>query len=371
MGDPQAVVEDHLAQIVEAAFQVIHPGTGTLQTICRANVEHQETVNGADQRFVVQIAGEEVRVARLHPAVAAQIEVPAFVRGNHPHVFALRLCALTGTAGDRHFDFVRRAQALVAVLQPDREAGGILHAVAAPGRPDAGFHRAQRFPVGMSGLKPGLHQRLPDFRQLFERGAKQVNTLPAGNFAVKAIAFRDLADGDQPVGGHFTRRHPRDDGVRSVLLNIGEKAVVGVLQRQMRRFQQILVPAGSQYRSHQRLTDLAPVPLTVAADKLVEGADMVDAHQVVNLLTRVREVFADIFLHLHALLRKLELHHLLHQRATASAAGRRFGALLNGADIRCARAYRLADIPFADVMTRTDLRAFRQRRHAQRFRRAA
>ena len=82
--------------------------TGTLQTICRANVEHQETVNGADQRFVVQIAGEEVRVARLHPAVAAQIEVPAFVRG----VFALRLCALTGTAGDRHFDFVRRAQAL-------------------------------------------------------------------------------------------------------------------------------------------------------------------------------------------------------------------------------------------------------------------
>lgn len=75
----------------------------------------------------------------------------------------------------------------------------------------------------MSGLKPGLHQRLPDFRQLLERGAKQVNTLPAGNFAVKAIAFRDLADGDQPVGGHFTRRHPRDDGVRSVLLNIGEK----------------------------------------------------------------------------------------------------------------------------------------------------
>ncbi len=55
----------------------------------------------------------------------------------------------------------------------------------------------------MTGLKSGLHQRLPDFRQLFERGAKQVNTLSAGDFAVKAIAFRNLADGDQPVGRHF------------------------------------------------------------------------------------------------------------------------------------------------------------------------
>jgi membrane-bound lytic murein transglycosylase MltF len=50
------------------------------------------------------------------------------------------------------------------------------------------------------GFKPGFHQRLPDLRQLFQRGAKQVDTLAAGDFAVQLIAFRDLADGDQPVG---------------------------------------------------------------------------------------------------------------------------------------------------------------------------
>ena len=111
--------------------------------------------------------------------------------------------------------------------------------------------------------------------------------------------------------------------------------------------------------------------LTVAANELVKGADMVDAHEVVNLLTRVREVFADVLFHLHALRRQLELHHLLHQCATSSAAGRRFGALLNCADIRCARTYRLTDIAFADVMTRTDLCAFRQRCHAERFWRTA
>ena len=103
-------------------------------------------------------------MARLHAAVAAQVEVPAFIGGNDAHVFALRLGTLAGTAGNRHFDFVRRAQAFVTVLQFDREAGGVLHAIAAPGRPNAGFHRAQRFPVSVAGLKSGFHQRLPDLR---------------------------------------------------------------------------------------------------------------------------------------------------------------------------------------------------------------
>ena len=200
------------------------------------------------------------------------------------------------------------------MLQPDREAGGVLHAVAAPGRADAGFHRAQGFTVGVSGFKPGLHQRLPDRRQLFQSGAEKIDTLSAGNFAVQAVAFRNLPDGNQPVGSHFPCGHARHDGVCAVLLDVGEVAVVGILQRQVRRFQQILVPAGGEHRSHQRLADLASVPLSVAADKLVKGADMVDAHEVVNLLARVREVLADVLFHLHALLRKLELHHLLHQR---------------------------------------------------------
>ncbi len=94
---------------------------------------------------------------------------------------------------------------------------------------------------------------------------------------------------------------------------------------------------------------------------------MVDAHQVVNLLARVREVFADILFHLHALLGQLALHHLLHQRAAPAAAGCRFGTLLDGADVRRAGTHRLADITFADVMAGADLRTFRQRRHAERF----
>ncbi len=78
-------------------------------------------------------------------------------------------------------------------------------------------------------------------------------------------------------------------------------------------------------------------------------------------------MLTDIFFHLHALLSQLELHHLFHQRAAPTAAGRRFGALLDGTDVRRTDAYCLADITFADVMTGADLRAVRQRRHPQRF----
>ncbi len=128
---------------------------------------------------------------------------------------------------------MRRAQAFVAVLQPDREAGGVLHAVATPRRPDAGFHRAQGFAVGMPGFKPGLHQRLPDRRQLIKGGTEKVDTLAAGDFAVQVVAFGNLTDSNQPVCRHFPCGHPRDDGVSAVLLDVGKVAVVGVLQRQV------------------------------------------------------------------------------------------------------------------------------------------
>ena len=112
------------------------------------------------------------------------------------------------------------------------------------------------------------------------------------------------------------------------------------------------------------------MPLPVTADKLVEGTNMIDAHQVIDFLTRPREVFADVLFHLHPLLRKLVLHHLFHQRAASSATSRGFGALFYGSNIRGTGTYRLTDITFADVMAGADLRTVRQCRHAEGFWRA-
>ncbi len=92
-----------------------------MQAVGGADVKHQKAVDGAQQRLPVEIACEEIRVARLHAAVAADVEIPAFVGGDNADILALRLGAFARAAGDRHFNFVRRAQPLVAVLKRYRE----------------------------------------------------------------------------------------------------------------------------------------------------------------------------------------------------------------------------------------------------------
>ena len=369
--DAEAVFEDHLAQIVDPALKVIHPGTGALQAIGGTNIEHQQPVNTADKRGFIKIAGEQVGMARLHAAVAANVQVPPLLRGDNPNIFPLGFRAFAGTAGDGHFNFVRRAQPLVAMFEGDRQAGGVLDAVAAPGRTDAGFHRPQGFAVGVAGFESRLGQLAPDCRELFQARAEQVDTLAAGHLTVQLIAFGDLADRNQTVRRHLSRRHARHHRIGAVFLNIGEVAIVGVLKRQMRRLQQIFIPAGGQYRGDQRFTDLAAVALSITGNQLFEGADMVDANQVIDLLARPRKVLADILFNFDALLGKLVLHHLFHQRTTAAAAGRRFGAAFYRRHVARAGAHRLADIVFADVVTGANLRAVRQRRDPERLRRAA
>src|SRR5207248_3415846 len=94
--------------------------------------------------------GEELRVLRLHAAVAAQVEVVALLGGDDAEVLPLGLGALAGTAGDRGLELVRRAQALVAILQADGQRDRVLHAAAAPGAADARLHRPQRLAVGVA-----------------------------------------------------------------------------------------------------------------------------------------------------------------------------------------------------------------------------
>src|SRR5690606_6608174 len=135
--DAQAVGDQHALQVVQPAFERFAPGAGALQPAGGAPVEHEEAVDQADQLVLLQTGGDQLGVARLHAAVAADVDVPALGGGDHAHVLALRLGAFARTAGDAELDLVRRAQALVAVLQFDREAHAVIHAVAAPGRADA------------------------------------------------------------------------------------------------------------------------------------------------------------------------------------------------------------------------------------------
>src|SRR4029450_2878508 len=67
------------------------------------------------------------------------------------------------------------AHAPVAELQAEGHAHRVLHAVAAPGVADAGFHRAHGLAVGVARLEAGIHQPGPDGRELVHPGAEQVD----------------------------------------------------------------------------------------------------------------------------------------------------------------------------------------------------
>ena len=77
---------------------------------------------------LIQVGGQQFGMARLHAAVAADVEIPALLGGDDADVLALRFRAFARAARHAELDLVRRAQALVAVLEFDREA----HTVATP-----------------------------------------------------------------------------------------------------------------------------------------------------------------------------------------------------------------------------------------------
>src|SRR6185437_13833086 len=105
---------------------------GPLQPVGLGDVQGQEAVDGADQRLVVEVGGQQVGVAGAGAAVAADVQVPAALGGDDADVLGLRLGALPGAAGHRHLDLVRLPQAPVAQLQVDGDLHGVLDAVAAP-----------------------------------------------------------------------------------------------------------------------------------------------------------------------------------------------------------------------------------------------
>ena len=120
--DTERVLDQHLAQVLDAALEVVEPARRPLQPVGRADVEHEEPVEIPDEGLFVEIRGEELRVLGLHSPVATEVEVVALLGGDDAEVLALRLGALARAARDRGLQLVRRAQALVAVLQADGHA---------------------------------------------------------------------------------------------------------------------------------------------------------------------------------------------------------------------------------------------------------
>ncbi|RMS72185.1 hypothetical protein ALP62_05513 [Pseudomonas syringae pv. aceris] len=368
-GQAQAVVDDDRLEIVESAFQRFTPDRGTLQLVGSADVEHQETVDVTNQGFIIQIGGEQLGVTRTHAAVAAQVKVPAVFGGNHADVLALRFGAFAGAAGYRKLEFVRRAQALVTVLDAQRHGDTVLHAVAAPGAADAGFNRTGRLAVGMAGLEACLDQLAPDIRQLVQLRAEQVDALAAGDLGVQVVFFRHRANRYQAVRGNLATRNTWHHRVGAVFLHVGHERIVGVLQRHQRRLGDGAVPARRQDRADCGLADVAAMrAFAMASQQFVKGFDAFDADHRVQLLAGMSEVFTQAFIDRHAAGHQFMLENLFEQCSATTAAGGGLGAGLDCGQIGAPIVDGRAHGAFADVMAGADGRCGGQGIGAQRGR---
>ncbi len=325
-------MHDHVPQVVQAALQPVQPGRGALQPVRRADVEHQEPVDEPDQFGVGQVLGQQVRVARGGPAVPADVQVPAGSRRDHPEVLALRLRALARTAGHRRLELVRGAQAPVAQLQVDGHPHAVLDPVPAPGLADAGLHRAQRLPVRVAGLEPGLDEPGPDPRELVDAGAEEVDALAAGDLRVEPEVAGDLADHDELVGGDLAAGDARDDRVRAVALQVREEVVVGVLEGGLLPVEDVSARAegGGERgddRADGRLADLAAVAAAgrlpaVAVEELLVRGQPTGTDDLVELRAGEGEAVAQPFVRGRG-------QQLADHLEAAAAAGARLRALLD------------------------------------------
>ena len=73
---PQTVVDHYITEIINAAIHFIEPGSSSCEGISGTDIEHQETVDVANQGFVIQVGGEQLGMARTHATVTGDIEVP-------------------------------------------------------------------------------------------------------------------------------------------------------------------------------------------------------------------------------------------------------------------------------------------------------
>ena len=109
----------------------------------------------------------------------------------------------------------------------------------------------------MAGFHPAVDEPLPDAGQLLEPGPEQVDPLAAGDLRVEPVVLGDPADEHELLGEDLTARHPRDDGVRPVLLQVRQVPVVRVLQGRTVATEHVLVVQGGDDRRDDRLADVA------------------------------------------------------------------------------------------------------------------
>jgi len=86
--DAEGILADDLANVVDAALPGSRAHAGALQPVAGADVEHEEAVDVADERRVIELGREQVACLGFMPPFAADVEVPALLGRDDADVLA-------------------------------------------------------------------------------------------------------------------------------------------------------------------------------------------------------------------------------------------------------------------------------------------
>src|SRR5690606_14221993 len=86
---PKTVLDDNLFDMFDATFDLVDPGSRSLQLVGCTNVVHQETVDVLDCRVLIDVGSEQVSMTGFCSTVPADVQVVAVFCGNQSKVLAL------------------------------------------------------------------------------------------------------------------------------------------------------------------------------------------------------------------------------------------------------------------------------------------
>src|SRR5690606_16679039 len=111
------------------------------------------------------------------------------------------------------------------------------------------------------------------------------------------ISFGDLTDANQAIRSNLAACHTWHNRIGTIFLDIAEVVVVTILQTGMTWFQNKIIPAGCQNIGYSRFADITAHAVPMLLNQVRESLDFMHAYQVIQFLTRIGKMFAQVIVH--------------------------------------------------------------------------
>jgi len=134
------------------------------------------------------------------------LTIPSFISSDHAKIFRLRLGTFSDTSRNPAFELVWAADTAIPLFQLNGQPNGVANTVSTPynghisirrnrahlminetrtGGTNARLDRPQTLSIGLTTLKPGIVQLLPDSRQIILHRAEHVDPLSTRDLEIQ------------------------------------------------------------------------------------------------------------------------------------------------------------------------------------------